>query len=88
MTPRGAGLVSNQTETVYTWNWNGFVPEIRWRQKKEKKVFARVEIEFLRPNSLQVQSQSHILVANANGGLISLLEQILVSEVLKTGYFA
>ena len=60
--------VWNQTEIVYIWNWNGFLPEIRWRpQKNEKKGLLPCWDRVLRPNSTQVQSQSsHILIANDN----------------------
>ena len=42
----------------------------------------------MRPNSLQVQSQSsHILIANANGGIFLLLVQKLVSKSNKNRIF-
>ena len=58
----------NQTKTVYSWNWNGFLPEITEYQKNDVRPhWDRV----LRPNSLQVQGQSsHILFANDNGRAI------------------
>ena len=59
------------------------------KDQKQKKVFARVGIEFLRPNSLQVQSQSsHFLVAYANErGLFLLFVQKFGLKSTKDGVF-
>ena len=56
---------------------------------KTKKKYLRPGWDrVLRPNSLQVQSQSsHILIANANWGIFSLLMQKLVSKSYKNRVF-
>ena len=47
------------------------MPKLGKEQQKKTKVFVQVGIDFLRPNSLQVQSQStHILIVNVKRGAI------------------
>ena len=65
-------LSEDPKKKVFTQIWNDFVPEITWRvEDPPKKGLYPCWNWFLRPNSLQTQSQnSRILIANTGRGAI------------------